>query len=76
MDSLIECAANFAEKQSKRPEKALFGVTDGKAVGTLLEAGFIKYLGERYTFALGSAAKGVDLPELKVDLKTTSIRQP
>jgi hypothetical protein len=76
IDALIESAASFAARQTETPEPTLYGVTDGKAVGTLLEAGFVKYLGRHYTFELGSAAKGIDLPGLKVDLKTTSIKQP
>jgi hypothetical protein len=51
-------------------------VTDGKAVGTYLELKFRKYLLERFSFAQGNAASGIDLPELLVDFKTTSIRQP
>lgn len=57
-------------------EYAIYGVTDGKAIGTYVEAKFSAYLRERYTFQLGSAAKGIDFPELNVDLKVTSIKQP
>jgi hypothetical protein len=57
-------------------EPTLYGVTDGKAVGTYLELKFRKYLLERFTFREGNAASGIDFPELAVDVKTTSIRQP
>lgn len=54
----------------------LFGVTDGKAVGTFVEAGFHKYLFERFSYRVGNAASGIDFPDLGVDLKVTSLRQP
>jgi hypothetical protein len=51
-------------------------VTDGKAVGTYLEHKFQAYLQGRYQYARGSSAKGIDFPELDVDIKVTSTRQP
>lgn len=66
----------FAKAESKFPEPSLFGVTDGKAVGTYLEHKFQAYLQSKYKFARGSSAKGIDFPELDVDIKVTSIRQP
>ena len=54
----------------------MFGVTDGKAVGTYLEHKFKSYLGDRYTFRQGSSAKGIDFIELDVDIKVTSVTQP
>jgi hypothetical protein len=59
---------------NKHPE--LFGVTDGKAVGTYVEAKFNVYLQERYVYIQGNAANGIDFPELGVDVKATSIKQP
>lgn len=69
-------AANFAEIESKYDEPALYGVTDGKAVGTYLEHKFTSHLMERYRFGAGNSANGIDLPSLNVDIKVTSIRQP
>jgi hypothetical protein len=69
-------AAAFARAESKHPEPSLFGVTDGKAVGTYLEHKFQVSLQSRYQYARGSSAKGIDFPELDVDIKVTSIRQP
>jgi|SRR5579872_770235 len=57
-------------------EPALYGVTDGKAIGTYLEQEFQQSLVRKYTYVFGSSAKGIDFPELDVDVKTTSIRQP
>jgi hypothetical protein len=76
IQSLCKEAATFSAAQSKTPEKSLFGVTDGKAVGTYLEHKFRDYLKSRYTFDIGSSASGIDFPGLQVDMKVTSIRQP
>ncbi len=54
----------------------LFGVTDGKAVGTFIEHELQGYLESRYTIETGSSALGLDLPSLETDIKVTSIRQP
>jgi len=69
-------ATAFASEESLHHESSLFGVTDGKAVGTYLEHKFQHYLAKKYAYVFGSSAKGIDFPELGVDLKTTSIRQP
>src|SRR5438552_5318627 len=69
-------ATGFAKAESKHPEPSLFGVTDGKAVGTYLEHKFQTHLQSRYTYGRGNSAKGIDFPELGVDIKVTSIRQP
>lgn len=71
-----EEAAAFAKRESLHREKELFGVTDGKAVGTYLEHKFQASLRERYEFPHGNSAKGIDFPHLDVDIKVTSIRQP
>ena len=68
--------ATFAKAESKHAEPSLFGVTDGKAVGTYLEHKFQVLLQSRYGYARGSSAKGIDFPELEVDIKVTSVRQP
>lgn len=69
-------AATFARAEARHAEPSLFGVTDGKAVGTYLEHKFQTALQSRYRYARGSSAKGIDFPELEVDIKVTSIRQP
>ena len=76
IQSLCKEAATFSASQSKTPEKSLFGITDGKAVGTFLEHKFRDYLKSRYEFKEGSSASGIDFPGLLVDMKVTSIRQP
>ena len=63
--------------ESAHSEPSLFGVTDGKAVGTYLEHKFRAYLlGRGYTFDAGNSAIGIDFPSLAIDMKVTSIRQP
>jgi hypothetical protein len=69
-------ASSFGRAQSQHPEPSLFGVTDGKAVGTYLEHKFQTLLEARYTYSRGNSAKGIDFPELGVDIKVTSVRQP
>ena len=69
-------ASKFSEKESSHTDLSLFGVTDGKAIGTYLEHKFRDYLGELYTFEEGSSASGIDFPNLNVDMKVTRITQP
>jgi hypothetical protein len=76
IETLIAEAALFSLAESTHDEPALFGVTDGKAVGTYLEHKFIAYLMDRYSFAGGNSALGIDIPSVNVDIKVTSIRQP
>lgn len=75
---LIEEAQLFCVEQSKFQHKELFGVTDGKAVGTLIEQKFQKHLNDKYNVTIGSSAKGIDLPsdDILTDIKVTSIKQP
>ena len=69
-------AKKFAKIESEHEEKSLYGITDGKAVGTYFEHKFQSYLRKKYQYVGGSSAKGIDFPELRVDIKTTSIKQP
>lgn len=69
-------AQAFAKRESVHREKSLFGVTDGKAVGTYLEHKFQEKLHARFDYSRGNSAKGIDFPKLGVDIKVTSIRQP
>ena len=76
IENLKREAVAFAVTESKHSEPSLFGVTDGKAVGTYLEHKFQTELLTRYAYPRGSSAKGIDFPGLDVDIKVTSIRQP
>lgn len=66
----------FVRRMSKSGIPGLFGVTDGKAVGTFVERAFHEYLERRFAYERGSSASGIDFPALGVDLKVTSARQP
>lgn len=76
MQALREEAKKFAETESQHAEPSLYGVTDGKAVGTYLEHKFRAFLTAKYSFTAGNSAGGIDFPDLGVDMKVTSIRQP
>ena len=69
-------ASIFAHQESTHDERSLFGVTDGKAVGTYLEHKFKAHVLASYSCEAGNSASGIDFPELGVDVKVTSIRQP
>jgi hypothetical protein len=76
--NLITLAKQFCEQESKMPNSELFGITDGKAVGTHIEHKFKKFLLLKYDLQVGSSASGIDLPstEINTDIKVTSIKQP
>ncbi|WP_209391154.1 hypothetical protein [Chryseobacterium sp. RR2-3-20] len=78
IEKLIEEAQIFCVEQSKFQHKELYGVTDGKAVGTLIEHKFQTHLNDKYEVLVGSSARGIDLPsdDIQTDIKVTSIRQP
>ncbi len=71
---LIKTAKEFCVRRHTHSE--LFGVTDGKAVGTFIEHEFQEHLESHYSVDVGSSASGLDLPALETDIKVTSIRQP
>lgn len=76
IEQLCAEAAQFAEIESIYDEPTLYGVTDGKAVGTYLEHKFTAYLAENYNYQPGNSASGIDILDLEVDIKVTSIKQP
>lgn len=74
-DNLILEAQQFSINESKlHPE--IYGTTDGKAIGTLIESKFKVHLTDKYALGASSAAKGLDLPSVLTDIKVTSIKQP
>ncbi|MBI3946370.1 MAG: restriction endonuclease [Armatimonadetes bacterium] len=74
LDDLVAEARAFCAQEHRYAE--LFGVTDGKAVGTFVEHRFRDRLDAAYTIVLGSSALGIDLPSVETDIKVTSARQP
>jgi hypothetical protein len=75
-ESLVLVAKTFCLVQSKAAHPELFGVTDGKAVGTYVEHLFQALILEQFDIAGGNSAKGIDLPAVNTDIKVTSIKQP
>lgn len=73
---LISSAHEFCEAENGVLREELYGVTDGKAVGTLVEHLFKIHLTERYDLTIGNSADGLDLPSVNTDIKVTSIKQP
>lgn len=69
-------AEKFCKRENGLYRSELFGITDGKAVGTFVEHLFQEYLEGRYDMAVGSSAIGLDLPSVNTDIKVTSIKQP
>lgn len=78
IDRLKAEAKQFCLSESKIKNKDLFGVTDGKAVGTYAPHKFQQQLALKYEVEIGSSASGIDLPseDIITDIKVTSIRQP
>ncbi len=76
ISQMLDEARAFAEVESIYAEPSLYGVTDGKAVGTYIEHKFKAFLAANYQVGFSSSASGIDLPELNVDIKVTSITQP
>lgn len=73
---LCKEAAAFARAESSHNESSLYSASDGKKVGTYFEHKFIQHLQKKYAFVQGNSARGIDFPDLHVDIKVTSIRQP
>jgi len=78
IDRMILEARAFCERESSYSSKELYGITDGKAIGTMIEHKFQNHLSEIYDYERGSSANGIDLPSalLNTDIKVTSIKQP
>ena len=69
-------AKKFSQEESEHEESSIYAITDGKAVGTYFEHKFQSYLKKKYDYIEGNSARGIDFPDIKVDMKTTSIKQP
>lgn len=75
-ESLLLVAKTFCLDQSKSAHPELFGVSDGKAVGTYVEHLFQALILEQFDISGGNSAKGIDLPAINTDIKVTSVKQP
>lgn len=75
---LVKEAKAFCRKESIFDNPDLFGITDGKAVGTFIEHKFQNHLSLKYEYIIGSSASGIDMPseDINTDIKVTSAKQP
>ncbi len=76
IEALIDEAEEFCANNSGVYRSELYGVTDGKAVGTFVEHLFQQHLTKQYDLTVGNSAIGLDLPTVNTDIKVTSIKQP
>jgi hypothetical protein len=78
IERMLEEARAFCTEESAFANPELFGITDGKAVGTYVEHKFQNRLKLKYDVVTGSSAKGIDFPseEINTDVKVTSVKQP
>ncbi|MEM6397952.1 MAG: restriction endonuclease [Bacteroidota bacterium] len=78
LNRLCQAAKKFSAQESEASHPSLFGVTDGKAIGTYIEHRFQSFLADQFIYERGSSAKGIDLPgsDINTDIKVTSARQP
>ena len=58
IQNIITSAQDFCNQESDIYRTELFGVTDGKAVGTYIEHLFRDYLSGKYDMTVGSSANG------------------
>jgi len=75
----FDAIRRFSEQFSSESHNELRGITDGKAVGTYIEHACQNFLIKNKIVKpenIGSSAKGIDLPNLNIDIKVTSIKQP
>jgi len=66
----------FAARISNIWETWIYNNARSKRLGTFIEDQLELFLREGYEFTKGSSSKGIDFPELLVDVKTTDHRQP
>lgn len=69
-------ALKFCQLNSGVYRSELFGITDGKAIGTYVEHLFKDFIAEHYEITVGNTANGLDLPSVNTDIKVTSIVRP
>ena len=67
---------NFLGMNLLTMSQIYLGLQTEKLSGHILEHKFQDYLGSKYDYSQGSPAKGIDFPELGIDVKVTSIKQP
>ncbi len=56
---MVAAAGDFCIAESSVADSELYGVTDGKKVGTYVEHRFQDYLKTKYDVLVGNSAKGI-----------------
>ena len=74
-DMKIE-AIKFGKIMSSENHSTLIGINDGKKVGTYIEHRFQEFVSKKYEINVGNSARGIDLPSVQTDIKSTSILNP
>lgn len=69
-------ASKFAASSRGLCESDLYGVTDGKRIGTFIEHAFREHLTACYQYDMGRSTSGIGFPEVNTDLKLTSAQLP
>lgn len=69
--NLCNVAKDFCDQESKKWHTDLFGITDGKAIGTYVEHLFESYLSNKFDIRKGNSAAGLDLSYI---IKTATIK--
>lgn len=71
-------AREFCIYQESIENSEVYGITNGKAIGTYIEHEFKRYIAQKYSFEGGNSARGIDLPseDILTDIKVTSAKQP
>lgn len=65
----------FAEFLSATPIPELYGMDNGKTIGTHVEAAFNTHIERSFSYDAGNAASGIDFPGLNVDLTRPMTRE-
>ena len=73
---LIEEAHQFANDFSKKSHNKLFGITDGKAIGTYIENLYKDIIKTKYGVKVATASNGIDIPNENIDIKCTLTTRP
>lgn len=67
----------FASEHASVQANSLYGVDNGKTIGTFIENLLFNWLRSReYDFVEGNSASGLDFPELNTEIKSTLTTQP
>lgn len=74
--SLLFEAQLFCNNTNNFRSPFLFGITDGKAIGTFVEHNLTNHLTNKYDIGNTNSASGIDLTSIETDIKVTSFKQP